>query len=225
MSVICKIWDCDNLISCPCFGMCGLHTAANATWQCEHMNGYCVKCKTPEPTPEPEPEPEPQPEPQPEPTPQPEPEPIELPQPMISILRPAYGLPDVVEDEQSPSPARTPEPEPATEVINGLLNSQVEDLAKVHTEHMAQIMAEMEAMRAKLKAYEEQKAIIENIQQLEAKCAKLEVQQPVKQGIIKNGLPPKPNTARTLSRGPPVKIALSNSSVGPKTAQIQAKKK
>jgi uncharacterized membrane protein YccC len=144
---------------------------------------------------------------------------------MISILRPAYGLPDVVEDEQSPtspSPARTPEPapEPATEVINGLLNSQVEDLAKIHSEHMAQIMAEMEAMRAKLKAYEEQKAIIENIQQLEAKCAKLEVQQPVK-----NELPPKPNTARTLSRGPPVKIALSNSSVGPKTAQIQAKKK
>jgi hypothetical protein len=152
---------------------------------------------------------------------------------MISILRPAYGLPDVVEDEQSPtspSPARTPEPapepepanqgSPGTEVINGLLNSQVEDLAKIHSEHMAQIMAEMEAMRAKLKAYEEQKAIIENIQQLEAKCAKLETQQPVK-----NELPPKPNTARTLSRGPPVKIALSNSSVGPKTAQIQAKKK
>ena len=218
MSTKCKIWDCDNLISCPCFGMCGLHTAANATWQCEHLSGKAYKVdKCAEQHEQSEPvdvEPvdvEPV---------AVEPVDVEPPPVMMSILRPAYVLPDVIEDE-TPSPLKTPEPIP----------DPVETLAALHTEHMSQIMAEMEAMRAKLKEYEEQKAIIENIQQLEAKCAKLETYKPLPaKNEIPASQPVKPNTARSASNGPAKrqtlqKIASSNSNVGPRSTVMQTKQK
>ena len=141
---------------------------------------------------------------------------------MLSILRPAYALPDVVEDE-TPSPLKTPEPsEPLAPFVD-----PVETLAALHAEHMSQIMAEMEAMRVKLKEYEEQKAIIENIQQLEAKCAKLE---PPAKNELPASQPVKPNTARSASNGPAKrqtlqKLASSNSNVGPKSTVMQTKQK
>ena len=214
MSTKCKIWDCDNLISCPCFGMCGLHTAANATWQCDHLSGKAVEPVAVEPVAV-----EPVDVEQSEQHEQHEPPPV-----MLSILRPAYALPDVVEDE-TPSPLKTPEAIEPHE-CNDPQPDPVETLAALHTEHMSQIMAEMEAMRTKLKEYEEQKAIIENIQQLEAKCAKLETP-------AKNEVPliaGKPNTARSASTGPAKrqtlqKIASSNSNVGPKSTAMQTKQK
>ena len=226
MSTKCKIWDCDNLISCPCFGMCGLHTAANATWQCDHLSGKAYKVdKCTEQHEQSEPvavEPVAEQHECNEHHEQSEPPPV-----MLSILRPAYALPDVVEDE-TPSPLKTPEPNECNELADsGPQPDPVETLAALHTEHMSQIMAEMEAMRAKLKEYEEQKAIIENIQQLEAKCAKLET--PAKNEIPASQ-PVKPNTARSASNGPAKrqtlqKIASSNSNVGPRSTVMQTKQK
>ena len=244
MSTKCKIWDCDNLRSCPCFGMCGLHTAANATWQCEHLSGKAYKVdKCAEQHEQSEPvavEPVAEQHEQSEPVDvepvdvEPvavEPVDVEPPPVMMSILRPAYVLPDVIEDE-TPSPLKTPEPNECNELADsGPQPDPVETLAALHTEHMSQIMAEMEAMRAKLKEYEEQKAIIENIQQLEAKCAKLETYKPLPaKNEIPASQPVKPNTARSASNGPAKrqtlqKIASSNSNVGPRSTVMQTKQK
>jgi hypothetical protein len=215
MSTKCAEYHCPHPRACLCYGWCIGHRAAYATWICEHL-APPKPCPPSVPTPEPPrpctppvlpaiPEPDPEPEPVAEP----------LPPPMVSILRPAYTLDDVYEDDQddqpSPSPPRTPEPSSET-----LTTDPVAELARVHAEHMAQITAEMESMKQKLKQYEEQKAIIENIQQLEAKCATLAAQpatQPATQQmppVQKNAAPGQPvRQARPLP-----KVALPSLSAG-----------
>ena len=191
MSAKCAEYHCPHPRACPCYGWCAGHRAAFATWECEHLKPPPVIVK---PAPKPEPVKQAEPEPEPEP-----------PAPLVSILRPAYALPDVYEDDPddqndqpSPSPPRTPEPASETLTID-----PVAELARVHSEHMAQITAEMESMKKKLREYEEQKAIIENIQQLEAKCATLAVQPATQQmpQVQKNAAPGQPiRQARPLPK-------------------------
>jgi hypothetical protein len=185
--------------------MCPGHTGANATYICEHLTNphYASKTHTKPEPPQPEPEPEPQPK--------------QIPSQLITILRPSYSLPDVLEDDNEPdfeesprsvSPPKTPpQPDP------------VEELAKMHAEHVAQITAEMEAMRAKLKQFEEQKAIIENIQLLESQCVKLQHPEPPPQQ--KNE---KPKLTRVIPKIT-VRPVLSNSNSGRQLVPISARKK
>jgi hypothetical protein len=215
MSEKCAERHCPHPRACKCYGWCAGHRAGFATWQCEHLKPPVIKVQPPELQIKTEPKPElakTEPEQKPEPT-----QPEQIPSQLITILRPSYPLPDVVEDDNEPdfeesprsvSPPKTPPPP-----------DPVEELAKMHAEHVSQITAEMEAMRAKLKQFEEQKAIIENIQLLESQCVKLQHPEPPPQQ--KNEKPKLSRVIPTVTARP----VLSNSNSGQRIALISAKKK